>query len=117
MIEGLLAAQGDGSAQELGLSLVKSWLAMVSGPTQGVQPLAGGKDAMGSVNSSVWPYGISAVEWSHHNLGVAGVAAWSFPVGNEDTAQEHQGSAADADQDALLGMVYLAGALGNPADF
>jgi len=118
MIEGLLASEtGDVTALRNGLSLTKSWLGMVNGPGGFSQPLGGGEDKVGSSTEvDVWPYGVSAIEWSHQKLGPAGVAAWKFPI-NKTNIPYHEGTATDGDQDALLGMVYLAGALKYPSDF
>merc|ERR1740121_613718 len=117
MIEGLLASEGDVNALRHGLSLTKSWLGMVNGPFGFHQPLAGGENKTGSATKvDVWPYGASAVEWSHAKLGPSGVAAWKFPI-NKTNIGNHEGTATDGDQDAVLGMAYLAGALKYPPDF
>lgn len=117
MIEGFLAAKGDEYALQRGLALTKSWLGMVSGPGDLNMPLAGGANfTTSSTKASSWPYGVSAVEWSHLKLGAAGVPAWKFPIKKKEL-QSYVGSAADGDQDALLGMLYLAAALEFPKDF
>jgi len=124
MVEGLQAARGDQKALELGLALVKSWLGLVVGPGFPTAPVpyAGGATFNGSAtNVDFWPYGVSAIEWSHLELGVSGVPAWKYPIDlcNKGGSQEGNcmGSATDGDQDAVLGMIYLAGALGYPDDF
>lgn len=120
MIEGFLAAQGDDWALQQGLALVKSWLGMVVGPNGDldiVTPLAGGTNFnTSSTKAENWPYGVSSVEWSHLDLGAAGLAAWKFPIKEKDI-DEYLGSAADGDQDAVMGMVYLAAAMNYPDDF
>jgi len=117
MIEGFLAAKGSKEALVNGLGLAKTWLAMVNGPGTVAQPFAGGRNETGSATElDKWPYGVSAVQWSHMKLGAAGVAAWKFPFNKTDISG-NMGSAADGDQDAILGMVYLAEALDYPADF
>jgi len=117
MIEGLLASEGDATSLKNGLSLLKSWLGMVNGPGLFQQPLGGGESKTGSsTKADVWPYGMSAVEWSHEMMGPSGVAAWKFPI-NKTNILDNEGTATDGDQDAVLGMVYLAGALRYPYDF
>jgi len=121
MIEGLLAAKGeDPRALNNSLSLIKSWLAMVNGgvATGTVeQPFAGGQNVTtSSTHVDTWPYGVSAVEWSHAKLAPAGVPAWKFPI-NQANVLQNMGSATDGDQDAMLGMIYTAHALQYPADF
>jgi len=117
MIEGLLAANGNKTALNLSLSMIKSWLAMVNGPDTAAQPLGGGMNFTGSATQvNTWPYGISTVEWSHFKTGPAGVPAWKFPIDSANI-EGSEGSAADGDQDAVLGMVYTAKALGYPDDF
>lgn len=117
MIEGFLAARGDRYALKRGLALTKSWLGLVTGPDDLNMPLGGGGNlSNSSTQPQVWPYGISAVEWSHLKLGAAGVPAWKFPIRSDDFVDQI-GSAADGDQDAVLGMIYLAAALKFPADF
>jgi len=121
MIEGILAARGeDPRALNNSLSLIKSWFAMVNGGVaEGTieQPFAGGENrSASSTRVETWPYGVSAVEWSHRKLGPAGVPAWKFPI-NETNIKRHMGSATDGDQDAMLGMIYTAHALRYPADF
>jgi len=117
MIEGFLAAKGNKEALDAGLGLMKSWIGFVNGPGDVPQPFAGGSDFNdSSTKVDYWPYGISAVEWSHKDLAPAGVAAWKFPI-KKDEIESFMGSATDGDQDALLGMIYLAGALEYPDDF
>jgi len=117
MVEGFLAARGSKKALDNGLGLAKSWLAMVNGPGDVVQPFAGGANTSDSATKlKEWPYGVSAVQWSHEGLGPAGVPAWKFPLNKSDLS-ENMGSATDGDQDAILGMIYLAEALGYPKDF
>jgi len=121
MIEGLLASKGeDVRALRYGLSLIKSWAAMVNGGVSKgkiVQPFAGGmNESDSSTKVGTWPYGISAVGWSHDKTLPAGVPAWKFPI-SEKNIVANQGSATDGDQDALLGMVYTAEALNHPSDF
>lgn len=117
MVEGFLAAGGNATALNMSLSMIKSWLTMVNGPPTSVQPLGGGMNATGSSTQvNMWPYGVSVVEWSIYNTGPAGVPAWKFPI-NASNFPGRQGSATDGDQDAILGMVYTAKALGYPADF
>jgi len=119
MIEGFLAAKGSKKALDAGLGLTKSWAGMVQGPGDlGLtSPFGGGSNYNDSATKvESWPYGISAVEWSHEDLVSAGVAAWKFPI-KTDEIQSYMGSASDGDQDALLGMIYLAGALEYPDDF
>jgi len=121
MIEGFLAAKGgDVRAKNYSLSLIKSWLAMVNGGVQEgsiVQPFAGGENKTHSATRpELWPYGVSAVEWSHEKLGPAGVPAWKFPITNK-SLEDNMGSATDGDQDAIMGMIYTAHSLGFPSDF
>mmetsp|Transcript_55078 Transcript_55078/g.148475 ORF Transcript_55078/g.148475 Transcript_55078/m.148475 type:complete len:750 (-) Transcript_55078:192-2441(-) len=117
MMEGFLAAKGDNKALDLGLALTKSWLGMVNGPDGLPHPFAGGANFNFSATKvDAWPYGVSAVEWSHRKLGAAGLPAWKFPI-KKDEIDTYMGTATDGDQDALLGMIYLAGALGYPDDF
>jgi len=117
MIEGFLAERGDPVALNNSLSLIKSWLGMVNGPGDLAQPFGGGENKSESATKAdTWPYGISTVEWSHHKLAPAGVPAWKFPINNSEILG-YEGSAADGDQDAILGMVYTSQALGNPSDF
>lgn len=119
MLEGFLAAKGDKQALMNGLSLMKSWLGMVNGPGGLVHPLAGGANfSESSTKSDTWPYGVSAVEWSHLKLAPSGVPAWKFPINTSKAVLGgFVGSASDADQDAILGMIYLAAALHFPRDF
>jgi hypothetical protein len=118
MIEGFLAERGDPIALNNSLGLIKSWLGMVNGPGDiTIQPFGGGENTSESATKvKLWPYGISAVEWSHSKLAPAGVPAWKFPINASDILG-YEGSAADGDQDAILGMVYTSQALGNPLDF
>lgn len=117
MIEGFLAARGDDDAKMRGLALTKAWLGLVTGPGDLNMPLGGGANYSGSSTKAAWwPYGASAVEWSHLGLGATGVPAWKFPI-KEKKLQSYVGSAADGDQDAVLGMIYLSAALKYPADF
>mmetsp|Transcript_28825 Transcript_28825/g.83443 ORF Transcript_28825/g.83443 Transcript_28825/m.83443 type:complete len:832 (-) Transcript_28825:166-2661(-) len=121
MIEGFLAAKGkDVRALNYSLALIKSWQGMVNGGAANgkiTQPFAGGENKTHSATKvDQWPYGISAVEWSHEKLAPAGVPAWKFPL-TEKNIQSNMGSAADGDQDAILGMIYTAHALDFPSDF
>jgi len=122
MIEGMQAAKGSKDALEKGLALTKSWLALVAGPggKDVPTPYAGGADYNGSATKvDFWPYGVSAIEWSHEKLGATGLPAWKFPIDLCEKGEDGvcTGSATDGDQDALMGMIYLAGALGYPSDF
>lgn len=122
MVEGILAAKGeDSQALGNGLSLMKSWLSMVNGPEQVVQPFAGGTNKNGSASDvGFWPYGASAIEKGpFYNTAPAGVPAWRFPIEttSEKSIAASEGSMTNADEDAIFGMVYLAGALSHPGDF
>lgn len=117
MIEGILAIDS-AEAQDRALALTKTWLAMVKGPDHLVQPLGGGvNEANSADSSSTWPYGVSVVK--SETLVPAGVPAWRFPIVTSSVADAStsEGSSAGADEDAVLGMVYLARALGFPSDF
>jgi len=120
MIEGMMAAQGDKWALKLGLGLARSWLGMVQGTDDASEePLGGADKNDGSASkANVKPYGVSAIA----GLGPAGVSTWKFPrkaclaLSNHSPTPCH-GSATDGDEDALLGMMYLADALDFPEDF
>jgi hypothetical protein len=118
MVEGFEAARGSQEAVDNGLALTRAWLGMVAGPTDVPHPLGGGTnlDAPSSaLKVDNWPYGVSAIEGPPNSKVASGVAAWKYPFDQCDGGCI--GSASDADEDAALGMVYLAGALGYPEDF
>mmetsp|Transcript_28823 Transcript_28823/g.83434 ORF Transcript_28823/g.83434 Transcript_28823/m.83434 type:complete len:725 (+) Transcript_28823:81-2255(+) len=117
MIEGMLAAQGDAWAKDLAMGLLRSWLGMVQGINHDPKlALGGASEQDGSalkVDSD--PYGVSAID----GWGPAGVATWKFPrhlCAANDPWKPCHGSAADGDVDAVLGAVYIAGALNYPID-
>lgn len=119
MLEGMMAAQGDGWALNLALGLMRSWLAMVQGSSGTSKPPLGGSDKRDGSATKVntRPYGVSAIP----GKGPAGVATWKFPreecFGLGNRSDLCHGSATDGDEDALLGMIYLAAALDYPSDF
>jgi len=119
MIEGLEAVRGSRDALERGLALVKSWLGMVYGPANfegWVHPLGGGLpgNALSAADVLTWPYGVSSIREAT-GPGIAGLPSWKFPL--DQCEGNCNGTATDGDQDALLGMIYLAAALGYPDDF
>merc|ERR1719204_1806384 len=117
MIEGFQAARGSETALSHGLALMKSWLGLVNGPAEQPHPFAGGADYNDSATrADFWPYGVSAVMAEKTDLAPAGLPAWKFPV-DQDDIDSFMGSAADGDQDAILGMIYLAASLDYPDDF
>mmetsp|Transcript_119968 Transcript_119968/g.344842 ORF Transcript_119968/g.344842 Transcript_119968/m.344842 type:complete len:692 (-) Transcript_119968:305-2380(-) len=119
MIEGMLASTGDAWAKNLSLSLARSWMGMVQGGGDDMEkPLGGTDENDGSATKvDVKPYGVSAIP----GVGPAGVATWKFPrkfcYGLSNKTDPCHGSATDGDEDAILGLVYLAKALEYPADF
>jgi len=119
MIEGFEAVRGSFEALERGLALVKSWLGMVYGPANfegWVHPFGGGLpgNALSSEDLLTWPYGVSSIR-DLTGPAIAGLPAWKFPLDQCDG--DCNGTATDGDQDAILGMIYLAAALGYPDDF
>jgi len=115
MVEGFKAVSGDRNAIATGLGLLRGWMGMVNGPEKYPQPFGGGngKSMEASTAVDTYPYGVSAIKG--HQGGYSGVAGWKFPV--EQCYPPCQGSATDGDEDAILGMIYLSDAQGNPADF
>ncbi|CAK0841010.1 unnamed protein product, partial [Prorocentrum cordatum] len=119
MVEGIHALGGSKEALNTGLALTKGWLGMVYGPPEtsmgkAEAPLGGGSGEKGSATDvGVPPYGVSAIKGK--DGGYSGMAAWKFPV--NQCAPFCHGTATDGDEDALLGMIYLAEALSAPADF
>lgn len=116
MLEGMAAVRGDGWALDLGLSLMRSWMGMVQGPDpeQVLGGANGGDDSATKLDSA--SYGVSAVK----GKGPAGVATWKYPpdlCAADEPWKPCRGSAADGDVDAVLGMVYLAGAKDYAEDF
>jgi len=130
MVEGVQAAAGNEVSLKNGLALMKAWLGMVDGPRHALKtpkegavniqhPLGGGdgSDADMATNVSVPPYGVSAiVPGTPEARGPSGVAAWKFPL-DACSWGLCTGSATDADEDAVFGMIYLASALDFPDDF
>jgi hypothetical protein len=115
MVEGIRANGGDHVALQNGLSLVKGWLGMVYGPDHGAHPWGGGNKEDGSATKlEVWPYGVSAIPGADGEV-AAGVAPWKYPT--SQCAGDCTGAATDGDEDAALGMLFLASALGYPKDF
>jgi len=115
MVEGMMAAQGDGWAKELALGLLRSWLGMAQGDNHDPDlALGGASEPDGSAEKvDSLPYGQSAIKGN----GPAGVVTWKFPrhlCAANDPWKPCHGSAADGDVDAVLGAIYLAGALGYP---
>lgn len=116
MIEGFDAVKGNREALRNGLALLRSWLGMVYGPKETEHPFGGGNEQKSSATDvAAWPYGVSAIESNEAGKAPSGVAGWKFPI--DQCGGGCQGSATDGDEDAVLGMVYLAAALGNPEDF
>merc|ERR1719221_2592396 len=117
MVEGFQAAKGSKTALDNGLALTRAWLGMVQGPPDFGHPLAGGNGkGASSTRLGQKPYGISAINASGTAVRAAsGLAAWKFPV--SQCAPFCHGTATDGDEDAVLGMIYLAEALDYPEDF
>jgi len=117
LVEGIQAVSGDAEALKYGLALSRAWLGMVHGGGSTVK--AGGDGTEGSaLKVDVWPYGVSAVEAEEPSqLGPSGVAVWKYPTSLCNGKGGCHGSAADADSDAILGMIYLAAAIEYPEDF
>jgi len=119
MVEGIHALGGSKAGLRNGLALTKAWLGMVYGPPETSLgrtelPLGGGSGEKGSATQAdVPPYGVSAIEGK--SGGFSGLPAWKFPV--NQCAPFCHGTATDGDEDALLGMIYLAEALNAPDDF
>jgi len=63
-----------------------------------------------------WPYGVSAIRPAGGRGPAAGVATWQYPLGLCG-GEVCSGSATDGDEDVVLGMIYIAQALGYPEDF
>lgn len=116
MVEGFEASAGNAEGLANGLSLMKGWLGMVYGPNKTSHPFGGGSETADSATKvDTWPYGVSAIESAQAGLAPSGVAAWKFPI--TQCSGDCQGTATDGDEDAVLGMIYLASALGFPEDF
>jgi len=115
MVEGFKAISGDHTAIATGLGLLRGWMGMVNGPATYPQPFGGGNGKSMEASTAVdsYPYGVSAIKGPEG--GYSGVAGWKFPI--EQCYPPCQGSATDGDEDAILGMIYLSEAQGNPADF
>lgn len=118
MVEGFDAVRGSQEALERGLALVKGWLGMVYGPAfhGWAHPFGGGLpgNALSAVDVLTWPYGVSSIK-DAAGPGLTGLPAWKFPL--DQCEGNCNGTATDGDQDAVLGMIYLAAALGYPDDF
>jgi hypothetical protein len=126
MVEGFEASHGDKDAVQHGLGLMRSWLAMVQGPVGYPHPRGGGPNEKDSKSASFAtevesaPYGVSAIKAdaeSESSVGPSGVATWKWPLNQCDTEGGCHGSATDGDEDAVLGMIYLASAINSPDDF
>jgi len=122
MVEGMMASQGDGWALDLSLGLARAWLGMVHGAEKDEEPLGGAMEQNGNASRvDSWPYGVSAIPGQEKNSGPAGVATWKFPrkecYGLSNTSDPCHGSATDGDEDAVLGLVYMAPALNYSAAF
>jgi hypothetical protein len=127
MVEGFEAAHGDQEAVKNGLSLMRSWLAMVQGPSEGPHPRGGGpntpsQSASFATEVQAAPYGVSAIRAQQDatgqaSVGPSGVATWKWPLDQCDADGGCHGSATDGDEDAVLGMIYLASAIHYPDDF
>lgn len=116
MVEGFEAVKGNKEAETNGLALLRGWLGMVYGPEKTGHPFGGGNEQKESATDvAAWPYGVSAIESKQAGKAPSGVAGWKFPI--DQCGGDCQGSATDGDEDAVLGMVYLAAALGNKGDF
>jgi hypothetical protein len=115
MVEGFKAVAGDHDAIATGLGILRGWMGMVNGPKQLPHPFAGGNGKSMEASTAVdsYPYGVSAIKGP--GSGYSGVAGWKFPI--EECSGFCQGSATYGDEDAILGMIYLSEAQGNPADF
>lgn len=114
MVEGFHAADGDEVARTNALSLTRTWLGMVQGPSDDV--LGGGTgNETSATQVDTYPYGVSAIEGSDGSA-ASGAAVWKYPL---DLCGETgcRGSASDGDQDAIMGMIYLAATLEYPEDF
>jgi len=132
MVEGVQAAAGDKESLNNGLALMKAWLGMVQGPPRPVKdpnhagasltlntPVGGGDGlhADSATKVDVPPYGVSAIApQGKVGRGPSGVAAWKYPIESCSWGL-CTGSATDADEDAVFGMIYLAHALDYPPDF
>lgn len=95
---------------------------MVQGPTGGPHPRGGGpndpsQSASFATEVDSTPYGVSAIQGEGLLAGPSGVATWKWPLDQCDKPGGCHGSATDGDEDAVLGMIYLAAALNYPADF
>jgi len=115
MVEGFRAVVGDKAALANGLGLTRGWIGMVYGPSNYPHPFGGGDEYGGALNVSSYPYGVSAIIGSGLGGIPVGVAGWKFPI--TQCYPVCQGSATDGDEDAVLGMIYLASALDYPDDF
>jgi len=115
MVEGFKAVAGDHDAIATGLGLLRGWMGMVNGPENYPHPFGGGNGNSMEASTDVdnYPYGVSAIKGLRGAY--SGVAGWKFPI--EQCYPPCQGSATDGDEDAILGMIYLSEAQGNPADF
>jgi len=116
LVEGFQAILGNSTAVTNGIALTRAWLGMVNGPKDTPKPFGGGntdKDAATKVGT--YPYGVSAIRPQGGGVGPSGVAAWKYPL--DQCAGLCTGSATDGDEDAVLGMIYLAAALKYPDDF
>jgi len=129
MIEGVQAAAGNKASLKNGLALMKAWLGMVNGPEQAftpptaaapgqvVHPLGGGDGTEDATRVDGSAYGVSAINPEGPSaVGPSGVAAWKYPI-NSCSWGLCTGSATDADEDAVFGMIYLTAALDYPDDF
>jgi len=132
MVEGVQAAAGDKESLNNGLALMKAWLGMVQGPRRPVEdpkhadesltliaPVGGGDGLVedSATMVDVPPYGVSAIApKGPDGRGPSGVAAWKYPIESCSWGL-CTGSATDADEDAVFGMIYLAHALDHPPDF
>uniref|UniRef100_A0A7S1M4P1 Cellulase n=1 Tax=Alexandrium catenella TaxID=2925 RepID=A0A7S1M4P1_ALECA len=115
MVEAFKAVKGDRTGLANGIALLRGWLGMVYGPSQTQHPFGGGTEKGGATRVDSYPYGVSAIAGAGPGGTPSGVAGWKFPV--DQCYPKCQGTATDGDEDAVLGMIYLAAALGYPEDF
>mmetsp|Transcript_12904 Transcript_12904/g.45752 ORF Transcript_12904/g.45752 Transcript_12904/m.45752 type:complete len:656 (-) Transcript_12904:162-2129(-) len=117
VVEGIQAFNGDSEGLANGLALARSWLGMVQGPGEVLQGGGDGTSAS-ATQVDVWPYGVSAIEALGEEswLLPAGLPTWKYPVDLCEGKGGCHGSAADADSDAILGLIYLTAALKYPPD-
>uniref|UniRef100_A0A7S0FTU6 Apple domain-containing protein n=1 Tax=Pyrodinium bahamense TaxID=73915 RepID=A0A7S0FTU6_9DINO len=115
MVEAFKAVAGDKTGLANGIALLRGWLGMVYGPAHTPHPFGGGTERGGATHANTYPYGVSAIAGKGLGGTPSGVAGWKYPI--NQCYPVCQGSATDGDEDAVLGMIYLSAALGNPKDF